>query len=75
MRNPILDFEIDPSKLQYIGQGLQRPECILAGETVPCGRRIPAVELFDYAMTGPRRLLRNGSRRTSPTPTVKLQGI
>ncbi len=30
MRNPILDFEIDRSKLQYIGQGLQRPECILA---------------------------------------------
>src|SRR3954468_1987862 len=30
MRNPILDFEIDTSKLQYIGQGLQRPECILA---------------------------------------------
>jgi sugar lactone lactonase YvrE len=30
MPNPILDFEIDKSKLQYVGQGLQRPECILA---------------------------------------------
>lgn len=30
MRNPVLDFEIDRSKLQYIGDGLQRPECILA---------------------------------------------
>jgi sugar lactone lactonase YvrE len=30
MRNPVLDFEIDRSKLQYIGHGLQRPECILA---------------------------------------------
>lgn len=30
MRNPVLDFEIDRSKLQYIGNGLQRPECILA---------------------------------------------
>jgi len=30
MSNPILDFGIDPSKLQYIGEGLQRPECILA---------------------------------------------
>ncbi|QNI36455.1 SMP-30/gluconolactonase/LRE family protein [Edaphobacter albus] len=30
MRNPILDFEIDKSKLQYIGKDLQRPECILA---------------------------------------------
>jgi sugar lactone lactonase YvrE len=30
MRNPILDFQIDRSKLQYIGEGLQRPECILA---------------------------------------------
>ena len=30
MANPILDFGIDKSKLQYIGVGLQRPECILA---------------------------------------------
>src|SRR5215468_4510299 len=30
MTNPILDFGIDKSQLQYIGQGLQRPECILA---------------------------------------------
>jgi sugar lactone lactonase YvrE len=28
--NPILDFGIDKAKLQYIGHGLQRPECILA---------------------------------------------
>src|SRR3954463_9438427 len=28
--NPILDFGIDKAKLQYIGQDLQRPECILA---------------------------------------------
>ena len=28
--NPILDFGIDKSTLQYIGCGLQRPECILA---------------------------------------------
>ena len=32
MSNPILDFGIDKSKLQYIGNGLQRPECILAEE-------------------------------------------
>ncbi len=30
MSNPIVDFEIDKSALQYIGQDLQRPECILA---------------------------------------------
>ena len=30
MRNPILDFEIDRSSIEYIGHGLQRPECILA---------------------------------------------
>ena len=30
MANPILDFGIDVDKLQYIGEGLQRPECILA---------------------------------------------
>jgi len=30
MGNPILDFGIDVAKLNYIGQGLQRPECILA---------------------------------------------
>ncbi len=28
--NPILDFEIDKTSLQYIGHDLQRPECILA---------------------------------------------
>jgi gluconolactonase len=30
MANPILDFGIDPAALHYIGEGLQRPECILA---------------------------------------------
>jgi sugar lactone lactonase YvrE len=30
MTNPVLDFGIDTSKLQYVGTGLQRPECILA---------------------------------------------
>jgi sugar lactone lactonase YvrE len=29
-RNPILDFEIDRTAIRYIGQDLQRPECILA---------------------------------------------
>ena len=28
--NPVLDFGIDKSTLQYIGRDLQRPECILA---------------------------------------------
>jgi gluconolactonase len=30
MPNPIFDFELDKSALQYVGAGLQRPECILA---------------------------------------------
>lgn len=29
-QNPILDFGIDKSTIQYTGEGLQRPECILA---------------------------------------------
>ncbi len=29
MANPILDFTIDKSSLNYIGEGLQRPECVL----------------------------------------------
>ncbi len=29
-RNPILDFEIDRNAIKYVGQDLQRPECILA---------------------------------------------
>jgi gluconolactonase len=29
-KNPILDFQVDPADIQYIGSGLQRPECILA---------------------------------------------
>ena len=28
--NPIIGFQVDPADLQYIGQDLQRPECILA---------------------------------------------
>lgn len=28
--NPLYGFEIDPERLMYAGQGLQRPECILA---------------------------------------------
>ena len=28
--NPVLNFGIDKSSIQYIGSGLQRPECILA---------------------------------------------
>lgn len=28
--NPLLDFEIDRASIQYVGDGLQRPECILA---------------------------------------------
>jgi sugar lactone lactonase YvrE len=29
-RNPILDFEVDKSSIQYAGRDLARPECILA---------------------------------------------
>jgi gluconolactonase len=29
-QNPILDFGIDKASLEYMGEGLQRPECILA---------------------------------------------
>ena len=28
--NPIVGFQVDPSEIRYIGQDLQRPECILA---------------------------------------------
>jgi len=28
--NPIIGFHVDPADIQYIGQDLQRPECILA---------------------------------------------
>lgn len=28
--NPIIGFQVDPAEIQYIGEGLQRPECILA---------------------------------------------
>jgi gluconolactonase len=29
-KNPILDLQVDPADIQYIGHDLQRPECILA---------------------------------------------
>src|ERR1035441_1735790 len=28
--NPVLDFEIDKASIQYVGDDLHRPECILA---------------------------------------------
>jgi hypothetical protein len=28
--NPIIDFRVDPADLKFIGDDLQRPECILA---------------------------------------------
>lgn len=28
--NPLIGFQVDPSDLQFVGQGLERPECILA---------------------------------------------
>jgi gluconolactonase len=30
VRNPILEFGIEKSSISYVGEGLQRPECILA---------------------------------------------
>lgn len=30
MANPIDGFEVDPAAISYVGEGLQRPECILA---------------------------------------------
>jgi gluconolactonase len=29
-QNPIIGFQVDPADIEYIGEGLQRPECILA---------------------------------------------
>ena len=29
-QNPIIGFQVDPADIKYIGEGLQRPECILA---------------------------------------------
>ena len=29
-KNPIIGFQVDPADIQYIGEDLQRPECILA---------------------------------------------
>lgn len=30
VHNPVLDFQIDKASIRYVGEGLQRPECILA---------------------------------------------
>ena len=29
-KNPIIGFQVDPDQIRYIGNDLQRPECILA---------------------------------------------
>ena len=55
--NPILDFGIDPERLRYIGEGLQRPECILAE---PDG-----VLWVADARGGVVRLAPDGSQRSS----------
>lgn len=28
--NPLVGFQVDPARIRYVGEGLQRPECILA---------------------------------------------
>jgi len=30
MTNPLIGFQVDPAELKFIGEGLERPECILA---------------------------------------------
>ena len=30
MKNPLIGFQVDPEDLRFIGEGLERPECILA---------------------------------------------
>lgn len=29
-KNPIIGLQVDPKEIRYIGEDLQRPECILA---------------------------------------------
>lgn len=29
-QNPLIGFQVDPQEIQFVGEGLQRPECILA---------------------------------------------
>src|SRR5215469_18244475 len=53
--NPVLDFEIDRSTIQYVGADLQRPECILAE---PDGTLWSA-----DARGGVMRIARDGSQR------------
>ena len=40
--NPIVGFQVDPAELRYIGQDLQRPECILAESDGTYGLPTPA---------------------------------
>jgi len=30
MTNPLIGFQVDPADLKFVGEGLERPECILA---------------------------------------------
>jgi len=30
MSNPLIGFQVDPADLKFVGEGLERPECILA---------------------------------------------
>jgi len=65
-QNPILDFQVDPADIQYIGEGLQRPECILAEpdgtlwsadarggvvKILPDGSQVIVTQSFDESFT------------------------
>ncbi len=40
--NPIDGFSVTKDDFKFIGEGLQRPECILAERTARCGRPMRA---------------------------------
>ena len=64
--NPIHDFQVEPADIQYIGEGLQRPECILAEpdgtlwsadarggvvKILPDGSQVIVTQSFDESFT------------------------
>ena len=66
--NPIIGFQVDPADIQYIGQDLQRPECILAepdGTLWSADARGGVVRISADGSQQPGR----GSPAAGPTPT------
>ena len=56
-QNPVLNFAVEKSAIQYIGNDLQRPECILAERDGASGLRTRAAEWSESHPTATQQIM------------------